>query len=201
MWDDSTPVQTARVSYNGDFKVYSEEKNQALLDRLIKDQHLGVLEHITFSFIIECSIPIARQIMRYRTFSYNELSRRYLDGEHTPFEFEVPEIRWNKETYPELTREQKDRYHEIIWNHYNNSINLYNELLDMWIAKETSRYLIPQGMKTRFYMTWNLRNFLHFINQRTDIHAQKEIRDVAFEIKRLITEKVPKVMSSVEKYK
>lgn len=196
MWDDTKPVRRARVSYNGDWKQHTPEQDQKLLNRLMWDWHFWVLEWNIFEFMIECSIPIARQIMRHRTFSYNEQSRRYLDWDHTPFEFETPEPRWNKDAKLDLDFDNNIKYNEIFEKTYKNSLRAYNEALEMWAAKETARYLLPQGMVTRFYMTGNLRNWLHFIKLRGDSHAQKEVRDVSDAIEIEITNKVPGIMTA-----
>ena len=192
MGDDMTPVKSARVSYNWDKKEYKDEQNKALLIRLMKEAHYGTLEHNIFSFMLEVAIPVARQIMRHRTFSYNEASRRYLDDKHTPFEFETPGIRGDK------NKEIDDnwRYNKLFSEVYVTAIEKYHELINMGVAKEIARYVIPQGMMTRFVMTGNLRNWLHFLELRLSEHAQKEIREVAEEIKKQITAKVPLIMEA-----
>lgn len=193
MGDDQTPVLRARASYEWDKKTYTDEQNQKLLNRLIWEKHFWVLEGNSFTFMIETSIPIARQIMRHRTFSYNERSRRYLDGEHTPFEFDIPKPRGNKDQPVEIDENLYNQKYEEI---YKKSLATYNELLKMGVAKETARYILPQGMMTRFYMTGNLRNWLHFLQLRCDPHSQKEVREVANDIKQIITDSLPRIMTA-----
>lgn len=193
MWNDNTPTIRARTSYNSDKKDYTEEQNDKLLRRLIWDKHFWVLEGNIFNFMIECDIPTARQIMRHRTFSYNEKSRRYLDNIHTPFEFYTPDPRWDKDKEIEL---DKKEFYEIFRLSYEEGVKRYDKLLSMWVAKEIARYVIPQWMTTSFYMTWNLRNWFHFLELRADSHAQKEVRDIA----NLIKENIRKICPKIVKY-
>ena len=195
MWNDTTPIKRARVSFNWDGKTFTEEKDNNLLNRLMSEKHYWVLEWNAFTFMIECDIPTARQIMRHRTFSYNELSRRYLDNEHTSFNFEIPEIRWNKNK-PFDDNNKKLQLSSEIQNFYKKWLEVYELLIGEWVAKEVARYVIPQWMITRFYMTWNLRNWLHFLELRTNEHSQLEVRNVANEIQKQIKNEIPKIMNA-----
>ena len=198
MGDDETPVKRARASYEWDSKVYSKEDNDKLLDRLMREQHLGVLEWCTVTIMIEASAPITQQIMRHRTMSYNARSRRYLSDEHTPFTFDVPQVRWDKDTPANISQAEFEEF----MNEFNNHcVEVYNQLVNEHkVVKEIARYVIPQGMNSRFYMTGNLRNWFHFLSLRMDKHAQKEVRDIANEVYLILLDKYPKILAAYAKY-
>jgi len=198
MGDDETPVKRARASYEWDSKVYTQEENDKLLDRLMREQHLWVLEGCTVTVMIEASAPITQQIMRHRTMSYNARSRRYLSDEHTPFTFDVPQVRGDKDTEANISQEE---FEEFINEFNNHCVEVYNQLVNEHkVAKEIARYVIPQWMNSRFYMTGNLRNWFHFLSLRMDKHAQKEVRDIANEVYLILLDKYPKILTAYAKY-
>lgn len=198
MGNDETPVKRARASYEWDTKIYNEEDNNKLLDRLMKEQHLWVLEGNILTVMIEASAPITQQIMRHRTMSYNARSRRYLSDEHTPFTFDIPQVRWDKGKEANISQAE---YEEFMNEFNEHCVRVYNQLVqEHWVAKEIARYVIPQGMNSRFYMTGNLRNWFHFLTLRMDSHAQKEVRDIANEVYLIIQEKYPKILAAYTKY-
>jgi len=193
MWNDYMSCQRARVSYDNDKKEFSDEVNNKLLERLIRDKHFWVLEWNSATFYIECDLPTSTQIIRSRTWSYNFLSRRYRSDENTPFEFiNIEPRKQNKDRTFEIIKDSS--IDEKMQEHYKKSVELYNELLSKGLCKEQARYVIPQWTITKFYMTMNLRNWLHFLDLRLSEHSQKEVRDVAIGIEEWLKNLFPKTL-------
>ena len=193
MGDDYMSCQRARVSYDWDKKDYTDKQNDKLLKRLIDDWHFWVLEWCAATFYIECDIPTSAQIIRSRTWQYNFLSRRYRDDKNSPFEFiDIIPRKQNKDRTFEIIEDES--IVEKMKEHYKLSVKLYNELIELGLCKEQARYVIPQGVMTKFYMTMNLRNWLHFLDLRLNEHAQEEVRIVAKAISDELSKLFPKTL-------
>lgn len=164
---DTDPAYRAWVSTGKDID-RTEEDAVALIERLANDGHLGCFEHLVASFEIHCPIFIARQIMRHRTFSFNELSGRYKD-----FSDSAAYI-------PDYVEKDIARLMEEIWE---KSIDTYKLMRMSGVKKEVARMVLPLNTMTRFVMTGNLRNWAHFIKLREDPHAQHEVQIIAKAIK------------------
>ena len=167
-------------------------KDTKLIHYLARNKHTSCFEHQGATLRLKVPIFIARQIQRHRTFSYNEISRRYVD---TPPEFFWPDA-WRKRaedkkqgstdepvdtmtitedewvTTPESVAGAAAR--QAVW--------AYNMLLQGGVAPEQARMVLPQNMYTTFYMSGNLRAWNHFLALRLDGHAQKEVQDVAKQV-------------------
>lgn len=206
---DYMVVQAARVSLgfnNSDSDssmppgLKDLESDKKLIKFLWKNKHLSPFEHITFTFLIKCPIPIARQIQRHRTFSYNEESARYKEVKE---EFHVPDLfrkqdKKNKQGSIINNGDSKyvDTYNAQEYQYDIQSINVdaysqYKSMVDDGVTREQARFVLPQSMYTSFYMTGNLRNWLHFIELRDDSHAQWEVQIYAREIRKIIEEYTP----------
>lgn len=188
---DNAVVQAARVSHGEGLK--GEEKDKKLIKFLLKHQHLTPFEHSIFKFHIKCPIFVARQWFRHRWASYNEISGRYTEY---PDEYYMPEkLRGQSEKdkqssefieiegEKEILNEIKELQEKIF--------EFYKRLLEKGIAKELARIILPLSTYTEFYWTVNARSLMNFINLRTDIHAQWEIRQYAEVIAEIFKEKMP----------
>ena len=192
MGEDITVVNSARVSF-GKHKEAMDDKDRKLIKYLIKHRHTSTLEHcvITFRFIVP--IFIRSQHHRHRTWSYNEVSRRYTT-ENLRF-YEPAAFRTQhksnrqasniKETInPIMIPDLSDldygiRAHQRVSEHHTMSVNLYNDLMAKGICREQARGVLPQNLYTEYYGTTNLNNLLKFIDLRTHEGAQHEIQQVA----------------------
>ena len=196
---ETTIVNAARVSF-GKMKDEMDEKDIALLGYLIKNRHTSPLEHMVFTFSVHCPLFVRGQWHRHRTWSYNEISRRYTEVD---MEFYVPpEIREQAESDRQASVEtEKDHAAEIakIAAHNQASLDLYNELLAAGVCREQARGVLPQNMMVTFWATVDLSNLIHFLDLRDSEHAQWEIREYAKAIKSLIKPIVPNVMRTLEK--
>lgn len=187
MGTEVSSTNAARVSF-GKMKTEFDEKDEVLLKYLVDNQHMTPLEHITFSFSVHCPLFVARQWMRHRTFSYNEISRRYTTVD---LEFYFPDVfrkqsESNRQASTNEIVEKNNEARELFSKTVDNCFDAYEKLIEMGVCKEQARAVLSQNMFTTFWMTGNLRNILHFIELRDSDHAQQEIREYAKAMKELI---------------
>ena len=198
---DHAIVQSARVSYGEGTK--SVRSDRGLIRYLLRNEHSTPFEMVEFKFHIKMPIFLARQHMRHRTASINEISGRYSELSE---EFHVPEDLRGQSSInhqgsegvletPEvmvLLREQKASCEK--------AFEVYGDMLKMGVARETAREHLPLSTYTEFYWKINLKNLLHYLHLRMDEHAQSEIRDYATAIYELIKPLVPVVCEAYEDY-
>lgn len=209
------PVSAARASFQNEDKTgLDAKKDLKLMGSLTRDGHVGPFEHNHATFIIECPLFIRSQIMRHRTGAYNEWSRRYTSEK---IGFWVPD-KWraqsksNKQasTDDEVAHSSYVLYQEYSNHPFNNieipkstdhyvtsilkAISAYETLLSEGASREQARAVLPQSLLTQFYMTMNLRNWVHFLKLRLDSHAQKEVQIVARKIESQLRELWPEAM-------
>ena len=188
MGDDLRPVQAARISMGKTSKEL-DEKDIKLLNFLAKNNHFTPFEHNQLSVIIECPLYIRSQIHRHRTFSFNEVSRRYTDENIRFYVPDIDDIRKqatsNKQASDGLVSSPGAcRYAMTMANAA--ALDTYNQLIGMGVAREQARASLPQSLMTEFYMTGNLRNWVHFIKLREDKHSQFEVQLISKEVKKII---------------
>ena len=191
---ESTIVNAARVSF-GKIKQEMDDRDVGLLNYLIENRHTSPLEHIVFTFSIHCPLFIRGQWHRHRTWSYNEISRRYTEID---MEFYTPEhLRRQAETNRQASVEDPDfddaALRAMISKQNTDSLKLYNDLLEAGVCREQARGVLPQNMMVTFWGTVDLNNLLHFLELRDSDHAQWEIREYAQAIKQLIKPVIPHV--------
>ena len=197
---ESTIVNAARVSF-GKLKREMDDRDVTLLEYLISNRHTSPLEHVVFTFSIHCPLFVRGQWHRHRTWSYNEISRRYTEID---LEFYTPEklrgqAENNRQASVDAAIPENDRCRELIAAHNRRSLELYEELLSKGVCREQARGVLPQNMMVTFWGTVDLANLLHFLELRDSPHAQYEIREYAVAIKKLIKPLVPHVAAYFEK--
>lgn len=197
---ESTIVNAARVSF-GKLKSEMDERDVKLLHYLIENRHTSPLEHVVFTFSIHCPLFVRGQWHRHRTWSYNEISRRYTEID---MEFYTPEhLRRQAESNRQASFADPEfedtALRELIREQNMQSLALYNKLLDGGVCREQARGVLPQNMMVTFWGTVDLSNLLHFLQLRDSEHAQYEIREYAVAIRQLIAPIVPNVMAYYEK--
>ena len=192
---ETTIVNAARVSF-GKIKKEMDAQDVKLLEYLIDNRHTSPLEHIVFTFSVHCPLFVRGQWHRHRTWSYNEISRRYTEID---MEFYTPEhLRRQSEdnrqaSFADPTFEDGALRQEIA-AHNQQSLALYDRLLEAGVCREQARGVLPQNMMVTFWGTVDLANLLHFLQLRDSSHAQYEIRAYAIAIRQLIRPIVPHVM-------
>lgn len=201
MGTDRTAINSARVSFNKDeFLGFDDEpldeKDEKLLSFLIRSGHTSVHEHSVLTFRITCPLYISKQIMRHRTFSYNEISRRYTSEKiefFTPHHFRK-QSKKNLQCSLEEGVDNQLKALDVYETAIKQVREAYNQLLAMGVCREQARGILPNCTYTSFYMTGNLNNWIKFLKLRLDEHAQKEVQMVAEEIKNVIQEYFPLTM-------
>jgi thymidylate synthase (FAD) len=199
-------VEVARVSSSRKNK---KDKPEGLLRYLVQHKHWSPFEHGHATFEIETSKAIGIQLIRHRSFSFQEFSQRYQDVNHMGDMFEPIELRAQCEDNRQSSTEIIDpeahigggyvNMSDLINEHLNNSQKLYNRLLENGVAREQARMILPLTTKTKIHMTGSIRSWVHFLELRDDSHAQKEIQLVAQEIKRIFIKEFP-IISNALKY-
>lgn len=179
--DDMFPVMAARVSFGASDKTGKNvEADKKLMKYLADHKHMTPFEYQHATFLIECPLFIRSQIMRHRTFSYNEVSRRYT-SEDLEF-WEPTDFRGQSKNNRQASDGVLDNQLSLT-NEYRtsctNSLAIYEALLAQGVAREQARAVLPQSLLTKFYQGGNLRNWAHFIELRRDEHAQKEVQVIA----------------------
>ena len=196
---ETTIVNAARVSF-GKLKSEMDARDVGLLEYLIDNRHTSPLEHLVFTFSVHCPLFIRGQWHRHRTWSYNEISRRYTEID---MEFYTPEhLRRQAETNRQASVEDANfddaALREMIRKQNADSLKLYNDLLEAGVCREQARGVLPQNMMVTFWGTVDLNNLLHFLELRDSEHAQWEIREYAKAIKKLIKPVIPHVAAYYE---
>jgi len=188
MGSDLTVVNSARVSF-GVEKTELDDRDRKLINYLIKHRHTSTLEHnsVTFRFIVP--MFVRSQHHRHRTWSYNEISRRYTDKDlqfYLPKSFRTqhksnrqasnPEELIDPRVYGDLSIMTAS---DLFQHRTNECLEAFNNLLEAGVCREQARMILPQNLYTEYYGTVNLNNLLKFIDLRTHEGAQWEIQKVA----------------------
>lgn len=180
MGDDLAIVNAARVSYLGESK--GKDKDKKLLNYLWSNKHTSPFEMTYIKLKVHCPLFVRSQWHRHRTFSYNEVSRRYTSEN---LEFYYPN-QWrsqdNKNRQGSIEGDFRIELSQELKVHCLNCVDYYNNLLNDGVVREMARMVLPQNLYTTFIASGNLRNWLHFIGLRSDDHAQWEIRQYSDKI-------------------
>jgi thymidylate synthase (FAD) len=194
MGSDKSIVNAARVSYGRNDVEHSEEKDQRLIKYLLVNKHSSPLEHVTFTFYFKTPIAIARQIMRHRTWAFNEISMRYTEAKD---EFFMPK-EWrgqstdNKQMSAGPLPAGIQDYLRIQYElSVEDSYEAYQALIRNKASRELARMVLPVSTMTEFYGTVNLHNLMHFLKLRLHPHAQPEVQEVAQKLEALMQDVVP----------
>ena len=161
---------------------------EKLVRYLIKNQHWSPLEMVSVCLEIETTRDIARQILRHRSFSFQEFSQRYARADDLGFELRDARLQDTKNRQNSIEMDIAEDTHRQIayqWENLQNDLlkrtkDVYTWALDKGIAKEQARAILPEGnTKSRMYMNGTLRSWVHYIQLRSGNGTQKEHRDVA----------------------
>jgi len=169
-----------------------------LLKYLIDNKHWSPFEMVNMCVEITTTRDIARQILRHRSFSFQEFSQRYAVAEH----FTMSEARLQDVKNRQNSLETEDRYLAYWWEGAQRRVLqeaqfMYESALAKGIAKETARKLLPEGMtESRMYMNGTLRSWMHYVDIRCDRATQKEHREVAEQVRGIMIEQFPSLVTS-----
>lgn len=176
-------ARAARTSYGSGLK--TPKQDQGLVNYLVRNYHTSPLEFMSFTFKITCPIFVARQIMRHRMASVNEVSARYTVLKPKffipPFDGLRINNKLNKQSSGGSIKDEKEQKEiiDIYVNSYNEIYKNYEKLLELKVARELARSILPVGIFTEFYITMNVNNFLKFLKLRMADDCQYETRIVA----------------------
>jgi len=197
MGSDLTVVNSARVSFGKEVKEISA-KDKKLIKYLITHKHTSTLEHCVITFRFKVPLFIRSQHHRHRTWSYNEISRRYTDINlefYEPKQFrkqsESNRQASTDETFDPYMNDMLEPASKIIREHHEASLYVYNKLLESGICREQARGVLPQNLYTEYYGTCNLNNLFKFIDLRSYTGAQWEIQQVAKACLEIVTDLFP----------
>ena len=182
-------------------KNQSNENFAKLLSYCIKNEHWSVFEQSFMTIQIETNRGIAAQILRHRSFTFQEFSQRYADSSQLG-EIPLPELRRQdtknrQNSIEDLSPETKAKYEGKIKNHFKNASILYEEMLKEGIAKECARFILPLATPTRIYMTGSCRSWIHYINLRSANGTQKEHQIIALNCKEIFSNNFPIVAEAL----
>ena len=197
-------VYAARVSSSRKDKF---DNPAGLLKYCIDNKHWSIFEHGTITMEIVTSKAIGIQLLRHRSFTFQEFSQRYAKvTEIEPIEIRRQAIK-NRQSSEEVfnpsinvTEGINFKATEIVDNLLNHSLNVYNKLIEAGVAKECARMVLPMATQTTIYMTGTIRSWLSFLNIRLDNHAQKEIVELSIEIAKLIAVECPTITKSCNNF-
>lgn len=190
---DHSVVASARVSHyvDGSKGIDNDTK---LIKYLMKNRHTSPFESVVLTFRIKVPLFVRGQWHRHRTWSYNEVSRRYtsenIDEFFYPTQWRAQDIK-NKQSSVESAEIDSDVWNSKLEVHVKKSLELYNEMIREGIAREQARMVLPQNMYTMYYGTVNLHNLFHFLGLRIHPHAQEEIRFYAYAIIDMLKKVIP----------
>lgn len=174
-----------------------------LLKYCIKHNHWSVFEQAHMTLEIETTRGIAAQILRHRSFTFQEFSQRYADVNWLESGIPVPDLRSQdtknrQNSIDDIPEETKQQLQVKIAEHFNQAMVLYNELLDGGIAKECARFVLPLATPTRIYMTGSVRSWIHYIQLRTANGTQKEHMEIAKECQCIFAGQFPICAEALE---
>ena len=178
------------------------EKYSGLLKYCIKHNHWSVFEQSSMTLEIETTRGLAAQILRHRSFTYQEFSQRYADTKLLDDNIPLPKLRKQDLKNRQNSTDDLDEFlvqdFELeMAKLFESSMKLYNRMLDRGVAKECARFVLPLATPTRLYMTGSCRSWIHYINLRSAHGTQKEHMDVVEKARSIFVEQFPSVSEAL----
>lgn len=205
MGSDLKPADVARVSFDRRAEEFSDEQNERLVNYLFRNKEYSCIRHNVISLEIHMPLMVARQLYKYSIasahrddqYGWNESSRRYITEEP---EFYIPQHNeWR--TAPENKKQGSGKplpsnhgaaFTKALMNHIESSMELYNLAIEQGVAVEEARLFLPSyAMYVRCYWTASLNSIFHFLDERLDYGAQKEIQDYAKAVEEIVKSEFP----------
>ena len=179
------------------------DKFAGLLKYCIKHGHWSVFEQAFMTVEINTTRGLAAQILRHRSFTYQEFSQRYADSSMLAKEIPLPSLRRQdtknrQNSIDDIDPLMQQDFEIKMQRHFVDGMKLYKEMLEAGIAKECARFVLPLATPTRLYMTGSVRSWVHYIDLRSAHGTQKEHMDVAEETRSIFIEQFPTVAEALE---
>ena len=193
-----TPDAEKQMGYIARVSNPNNQSNPAvagLLGYCIKHGHWSVFEQAHMTVEIETTRGIAAQILRHRSFTFQEFSQRYANtnllGEIPVPDLRSQDLKNRQNSNDDIPEEQKKRLQDQIARYFAEGIDLYNELIREGVAKECARFVLPLATPTRLYMTGSVRSWIHYIDLRSAHGTQKEHMDIVKEVRGIFKQQFP----------
>ena len=179
------------------------EKFSGLLKYCVKHQHWSIFEQAYMTLEINTTRGIAAQVLRHRSFTFQEFSQRYADSSLLAETIPLPELRRQDTKNRQNSIDDIDpftiqKYQMLMQDHFRDAMALYQTMLDDGIAKECARFVLPLACPTKIYMTGSVRSWIHYIDLRSANGTQKEHMDIALGAKKIFCEQFPAVAEAME---
>ena len=196
---EKTMAYIARVSNPAN---QENDNYSGLLKYCIKHNHWSVFEQSSMTVEIETTRAIAAQILRHRSFTYQEFSQRYADAKLLET-IELPELRRQdnknrQNSIDDLDPKVVEKLNAQMNTLFSSAFSLYNQMLEEGVAKECARMVLPLCTPTRIYMTGSCRSWIHYINLRSANGTQKEHMLIAQQVKKIFIEQFPTVSDALD---
>jgi len=196
---EQTMAYIARVSNPNN---QNNENYAGLLRYCIKHQHWSVFEQSSMTLEIETTRGLAAQVLRHRSFTFQEFSQRYADS-NLLGKIDLPDLRRQdtknrQNSIDNLEPEIVEKLNKQMNTLFESSLALYNQMLELGVAKECARFVLPLATPTRLYMTGSCRSWIHYIQLRSAHGTQKEHMDIANACKNLFVQYYPTVAEALE---
>ena len=184
-------------------KNQDSDKFSGLLKYCIQHGHWSVFEQAFMTVEINTTRGLAAQILRHRSFTYQEFSQRYADVSHIREDIPLPELRSQdlknrQNSIDDVDPAKVETFNKEMREHFDKSIDLYKKMLHAGIAKECARFVLPLATPTRLYMTGSVRSWIHYINLRSAHGTQKEHINVVEEVRKIFKEQFPTVAEALQ---
>ena len=178
-------------------------KVAGLLKYCVKHQHWSVFEQAYMTLEINTTRGVAAQVLRHRSFTYQEFSQRYADSSMLGETIPLPELRRQdtknrQNSIDDIDPFIKQEFQIKMQRHFDAGMKLYKEMLDASIAKECARFVLPLAVPTKIYMTGSCRSWIHYIDLRSAHGTQKEHMDIAEGARKIFIEQFPTVSEALE---
>ena len=202
----STPNPEENMAYIARVSNPNNQENPnyaKLLGYCIKHNHWSVFEQSFMTLEIETTRGLAAQILRHRSFTYQEFSQRYADSSLLAEAIPLPELRRQDTKNRQNSIDDIDpftvqKYEMLMQQHFNAGMDLYQKMLADGIAKECARFVLPLATPTRIYMSGSCRSWIHYIQLRSANGTQKEHMDIANACKKIFVEQFPTCAEALE---
>ena len=200
-----TPDAEQHIAYCARVSNPKNQSNQGfegLIKYCIKNQHWSIFEHAFLTLEINTSLAIATQILRHRSFTFQQFSQRYADSTKLQVEIPVPELRRQdtknrQNSTDDLPADVSISFNVKIEEHFKQAIEIYQDMLNAGVAKECARFVLPQATQTRLYMSGSVRSWIHYIDLRSAHGTQSEHKEIAEAIRCIFTCQFPTISSAL----
>jgi len=179
------------------------DTSAGLLKYCIKHEHWSIFEQAYMTLEIETTRGLAAQVLRHRSFTFQEFSQRYASTNLLTDSIELPELRRQDDknrqnSIDDLDPEMVDKLERQMVTLFSSAHSLYNQMLDAGVAKECARFVLPLATPTRMYMTGSIRSWIHYIELRSANGTQKEHMDIALSCKKILKEQFPVIAEALD---